>query len=45
VLEEILPHRLTGSLSDAPDREYDRLADWFVEHVNHDVFASEYLRR
>jgi len=45
VLEEILPHGLPAIPPDSPDRQYDRLADWFAEHVDHDLFASEYLRR
>jgi adenosylcobyric acid synthase len=42
VLEEILGYSLPGEPVRSKDAEYDRLADWFAEHVNHDVLAREY---
>lgn len=42
VLEELLGHAIGGAVSDK-DAHYDRLADWFAEHVNHEAFCSEYL--
>ncbi len=45
VLEELLGHRLPEALPGSKDAQYDRLADWFAENVNSQVFAAEYLTR
>ncbi len=45
VLEEILQRGLAGVLPENPDTQYERMADWFAEHVDQDLFAAEYLRR
>ena len=43
VLEEVLQRRLGNRRPDEKDIQYERLADWFAEHVNPEVFAAEYL--
>jgi adenosylcobyric acid synthase len=43
VLEELLGHAIPAATS--KESNYDRLADWFAESVNHPLFASEYLTR
>src|SRR6266850_1717324 len=43
VLEEVLGHSLPESCVSDKDAEYDRLADWFAEHVNNEVLLGEYL--
>lgn len=43
VLEEILGHSLPEPTVGSKDTQYDRLANWFSEHVNHDVLYDEYL--
>ena len=45
VLAEILPQGLGPTLPDSADRQYDRMADWFEQNVDQDLFAAEYLRR
>jgi adenosylcobyric acid synthase len=44
VLEEILQRRLDTVLPAKPEAQYERLADWFAEHVDSELFAAEYLR-
>ncbi len=44
VLEEILPNRMSVAIPDYPDQQYERLADWFAEHVDQNLFAAEYLQ-
>jgi adenosylcobyric acid synthase len=44
VLEEILQRRLDTVVPDKPEAQYERLADWFAEHVDPELFAAEYLR-
>ena len=44
VLEEILQRRLAAVLPDKPEAQYERLADWFADHVDSKLFAAEYLR-
>jgi adenosylcobyric acid synthase len=44
VLEEILRRRLDSVLPDNPEAQYERLADWFAEHVDSELFEAEYLR-
>jgi adenosylcobyric acid synthase len=44
VLEEILQRRLDTVLPDKPEAQYERLADWFSDHVDSELFAAEYLR-
>jgi adenosylcobyric acid synthase len=43
VLEEVIGKPLTSAPVPTKDAQYDRLADWFAEHVNQEVFAREYL--
>jgi adenosylcobyric acid synthase len=43
VLEEILQRRLDAVLPDKPEAQYERLADWFAQHVDSELFAAEYL--
>lgn len=45
VLEELLGYSLPETPSVSKDVQYDRLADWFAEHVNHQVFAAQYLTK
>jgi adenosylcobyric acid synthase len=45
VLEEVLQHRLDNDVPASREIQYERMADWFAEHVNQEVFAAEYLRR
>jgi adenosylcobyric acid synthase len=45
VLEEILQRRLDAVLPDRPEAQYERLADWFAEHVDPALFATEYLHQ
>ena len=45
VLAELLGHSLPGLLVVSKDAQYDRLADWFAESVNHQVFKAEYLTK
>ena len=45
VLEEILQRRLTGVVPESRDAQYERMADWFEEHVDQDLFEAEYLRQ
>ncbi len=42
VLEELLGHRLPD-FQGGKQLQYDRLADWFGDHVVHDVFVREYI--
>jgi cobyric acid synthase len=44
VLEEILKRRLDTVFPDKPEAQYERLADWFTQHVDPELFAAEYLR-
>jgi cobyric acid synthase len=44
VLEEILQSRLDPVRPDKPEAQYERLADWFADHVDSELFAAEYLR-
>jgi adenosylcobyric acid synthase len=44
LLEEILCHSLPEATVTGKDAAYDRLADWFAEHVNHGVLAKNYLQ-
>ena len=44
VLEEILQRRLATVLPDKAEAQYERLADWFADHVDSKLFAAEYLR-
>jgi adenosylcobyric acid synthase len=44
VLEEILQRRMESVLPDRPEAQYERLADWFAEHVDSELFESEYIR-
>jgi adenosylcobyric acid synthase len=44
VLEEILQSRLDTVRPDKPEAQYERLADWFADHVDSELFAAEYLR-
>ena len=43
VIEELLGHSIVDGGGDKV-ADYDRLADWFAEHVEHDVFFTEYIR-
>jgi len=43
VLEELLGHPLPFETASSKDGEYDRLADWFSQHVNQDVLFTEYI--
>jgi adenosylcobyric acid synthase len=43
VLEELLGYTIPA-LASEKDAHYDRLADWFAEHLNQDVFFEEYVR-
>ncbi len=42
VIEELLRHPVPD-FHGGKEFQYDRLADWFAEHVEHDVFLREYL--
>ena len=42
VLEELLGHSLQPRCLVTKDAAYDRLATWFVEHVNHRVLQEKY---
>jgi adenosylcobyric acid synthase len=42
VLEELLGHSLESRPMLPKEVEYDRLAGWFAEHVNHKVLKSQY---
>jgi adenosylcobyric acid synthase len=44
VLEEVLGVTVPRSGSHVKTAHYDRLADWFSAHVNHDILFSEYLQ-
>jgi len=44
VLEEIIQRTLADVLIESPEMQYERMADWFAEHVDQDLFAAEYLR-
>jgi len=43
VLEELIGHPLLDNGNNGKDAQYDRLADWFIEHVDHAVLSAEYL--
>ena len=43
VLEEVIGRALPAIAGEMKDSQYDRLADWFGEHVNEEIFAREYL--
>jgi adenosylcobyric acid synthase len=43
VLEEVIGRTLPSIAGETKDSQYDRLADWFVEHVNEELLATEYL--
>ena len=43
VLEELLETKLPDVPVQSKDSQYDRLAEWFAEHVNQEVFRKEYL--
>jgi cobyric acid synthase len=43
VLGEVLGRGLPEVSFPDKDSHYDRLAEWFSEHVNHDVLLKEYL--
>jgi adenosylcobyric acid synthase len=43
VLEELLGVSLPDVSVPSKESQYDRLADWFAEHVNQEVFRREYL--
>ena len=43
VLEELLARTLPEVPVHNKDSQYDRLAEWFAEHVNQEIFAKEYL--
>jgi hypothetical protein len=36
---------LDAVLPDRPEAQYERLADWFAEHVDPALFATEYLHQ
>ncbi len=42
VIEELLGHPVSDSHG-GKRLQYDRLADWFAEHVEYDVLLREYL--
>jgi adenosylcobyric acid synthase len=44
VLEELLRRKLDTLFPDSPETQYERLADWFADHVDSNLFAAEYLR-
>lgn len=44
VLEELLGHSIVDK-TPARDSQYDRLADWFAENVNEELFSAEYLTK
>ena len=44
ILEEVLHRRLDAVLPDGPEAQYERLADWFADHVDSELFATEYLQ-
>ena len=43
VLEEVMERMLPAIAGETKDSQYDRLAEWFGEHVNEEIFAKEYL--
>jgi adenosylcobyric acid synthase len=43
VLEELLGHNLPENCFRSKEEQYDRLAGWFAENVDPQVFTSEYL--
>ena len=43
VLEEVVGCVLDTVAAESKETQYDRLADWFAEHVKQDVFVREYL--
>jgi len=43
VLEEVIGKALPAAAARTKDSQYDRLAEWFAEHVNEEIFAEEYL--
>ena len=43
MLEEVIGRALPAIAGEMKDSQYDRLADWFGEHVNEEIFAKEYL--
>jgi hypothetical protein len=45
VLEELLGHNLPEMPPVSRQAQYDHLADWLSENVNHTVFAAEYLKK
>ncbi len=45
VIEELLGHALVDGVAGEKATHYDRLADWFAEYVEHDVFFTEYVRK
>jgi len=45
VLEEVLKRRLDTDFPASREIQYERLADWFANYVNRDVFTAEYLAR
>jgi adenosylcobyric acid synthase len=43
VLEELLGKTLADVSIHNKDSQYDRLAEWFAQHVNQEILAKEYL--
>ena len=43
VMEDLLREPLEESIPVNRESPYDRMADWFVRHVDHELFAAEYL--
>jgi len=43
VLEELLGHSIPDREDGGKGSSYDRLADWFIQNVNEELFANEFL--